>query len=88
MTLGRKDFSKTRPDSGAHVFGLAGFLRDDDLIGHDGLLEESIPSRGVRTYSEQRDLASWRELSRPAILPALQAQIEDRAVLELAGLNG
>ena len=37
MTLGRKDFSVTRTDGGADVFGLAGFFRDDDLIGHDGL---------------------------------------------------
>jgi hypothetical protein len=36
MTLGRKYFSITSTDGGAHVFGLAGFLRDDDLIGHDG----------------------------------------------------
>ena len=38
MTLGRKDFSVARTDGGADVFGLAGFLRDDDLIGHDGLV--------------------------------------------------
>jgi hypothetical protein len=37
MTLGRKDFSVTRTDGSTDVFGLAGFLRDDDLIGHDGL---------------------------------------------------
>src|SRR5215204_3793933 len=37
MTLGRKYFSITRTDGGADVFRLAGFLRDDDLIGHDGL---------------------------------------------------
>jgi hypothetical protein len=36
MTLGRKDFSVTRTNGGADVFGLAGFLRDDDLIGHKG----------------------------------------------------
>jgi hypothetical protein len=36
MTLGRKDFSVTRTDGGADVFRLAGFLRDDDLIGHNG----------------------------------------------------
>ena len=36
MTLGRKDFSVTRTDGGADTFRLAGFLRDDDLIGHDG----------------------------------------------------
>jgi hypothetical protein len=37
MTLGRKDFSVTRADGGAHVFRLAGFLCDDNLIGHCGL---------------------------------------------------
>src|SRR5829696_1441750 len=37
MTLGRKDFTVTRADGGAHVFRLAGFLRDNDLIGHDGV---------------------------------------------------
>jgi hypothetical protein len=36
MTLGRKYFSVTRTDGGADVFGLAGFFRDDDLIGHNG----------------------------------------------------
>ena len=36
MTFGWKDFSVARTDGGAHVFGLAGFLRDDDLIGHAG----------------------------------------------------
>src|SRR6202162_840376 len=36
MTLGRKDFSVTRTDGSADVFGLAGFFRDDDLIGHNG----------------------------------------------------
>jgi hypothetical protein len=37
MSLGRKDFSETRADGGADVFGLAGFFRDDDLIGHNRL---------------------------------------------------
>ena len=36
MTLGRKDFSVTRTDGGADVFGLAGFFRDDDLIAMTG----------------------------------------------------
>src|SRR6266567_3259897 len=59
MTLGRKDFSITRTDGGADVFGLAGFLRDDDLIGHDGArLEGSIRRRRMRTYSEQGSLTS------------------------------
>ena len=36
MALGREDFSVTRTDGGADVFSLAGFFRDDDLIGHNG----------------------------------------------------
>ena len=40
MTLGWEDVSVARTDGGADVFGLAGFLRDDDLIGHDGLVLE------------------------------------------------
>jgi hypothetical protein len=35
MALGRENFSVTRTDGGADVFGLAGFFRDDDLTGHD-----------------------------------------------------
>src|SRR5262245_17711064 len=34
MTLGRKDVPITRTNGGANVFGLAGFFRDDDLVGH------------------------------------------------------
>jgi hypothetical protein len=36
MTLGRKDLSLPRTDGAADVFRLAGFLRDNDLIGHNG----------------------------------------------------
>jgi hypothetical protein len=36
MTLGREDVSVPRTHGGADVFRLAGFLRDDDLIGHTG----------------------------------------------------
>src|ERR1700722_11439755 len=39
MALGREDFSVTRTDGDADVFGLAGFFRDDDLISHDGSLK-------------------------------------------------
>jgi hypothetical protein len=47
MTLGREDVSVTRPDSGAHVFGLAGLFRDDDLINHDkGLGWKKVRHRG------------------------------------------
>jgi len=35
MALGRKNVSVTRTHRGADVFRLAGFLRDDDLIGHN-----------------------------------------------------
>src|SRR5580704_13259849 len=36
MALGREDVSVSRTDGSADVFRLAGFLRDDDLIGHNG----------------------------------------------------
>jgi hypothetical protein len=36
MTLGRENFSVMRTDCSADVFRLAGFLRDNDLIGHNG----------------------------------------------------
>jgi hypothetical protein len=36
MTLGRKDVSVPRTHGGTDVFRLAGFLRDYDLIGHNG----------------------------------------------------
>ena len=58
MTLGRKDFSVTRTDGCANVFCLAGLLRDDDLIGHDGSFRRIDPESVVRTYSEQNSLAS------------------------------
>ena len=38
MALGWKNITVARTDCGADVFGLAGFLRDDDLICHDGPL--------------------------------------------------
>src|SRR5215208_1935604 len=37
MSFGRKNVSVATTDRGADVLGLAGFLRDDDLIGHHGL---------------------------------------------------
>ena len=40
MALGREDVSVTRTDGGTDVFGLAGFLRDDDLIGHNRLVSK------------------------------------------------
>jgi hypothetical protein len=43
----------TRSDGSADVFGLARFLRDDDLISHDGSFERIDFGRGIRTYSEQ-----------------------------------
>ena len=38
MAFGRENVSVARTNGGADVFGLAGFLRDDDLIGHNGSL--------------------------------------------------
>ena len=34
MALSRQDYAVARPDGGADVICLVGFLRDDDLIGH------------------------------------------------------
>jgi hypothetical protein len=36
MALGRKNFSVPRTNGGSDVFCLGGFLRDDNLINHDG----------------------------------------------------
>jgi hypothetical protein len=36
MAFGRENVSVARTNGGADVFGLAGFFRDDDLIGHNG----------------------------------------------------
>jgi hypothetical protein len=36
VALGRENVSVTRTDGSADIFRLAGFLRDDDLIGHNG----------------------------------------------------
>jgi hypothetical protein len=38
MALSWKNITVARTNCGADVFGLAGFLRDDDLICHDGPL--------------------------------------------------
>jgi hypothetical protein len=45
MTLGREDYAVARTNGGADVICLAGFLRDDDLIGHMARREESIRKR-------------------------------------------
>jgi hypothetical protein len=55
MALGREDIPVTRTNGGADVFGLAGFFRDDNLIGHDELGWRI----SMRTYSEQKYIASW-----------------------------
>ena len=59
MALGRENVSVARTDGGTDVFCLAGFLRDDDLIGHDGSFRKINSTAAMRTYREQRDLASW-----------------------------
>jgi hypothetical protein len=38
MALGWENVSVAKTNGGVDVFGLAGFLRDDDLISHDGLV--------------------------------------------------
>jgi hypothetical protein len=52
VPLGREDFSIPSTDGGADVFRLAGFLRDDKLISHDGSfgrIDSTAPA--ARTYS-------------------------------------
>ena len=80
MTLGRKDFSVTRTDGGAHVFRLAGFLGDDDLIGHDGLGWKNRFDRTMRTYSEQSRLSSL-----PAWLRRRRTSVAEPVCFGLSG---
>jgi hypothetical protein len=58
MALGREDIAVTRTDSGADVFCLVCFLRYDDLICHDGPLEECGISN--KTNSELWRITSCR----------------------------
>ena len=54
MALGRENVSVTRTNGGADVFRLAGFLRDDNLISHNGLVwKNRFDSGAMRTYSER-----------------------------------
>jgi hypothetical protein len=46
MALSWKNVAVARTNCGADVFGLAGFLRDDDLICHDGPLGRMAGSKG------------------------------------------
>ena len=41
VSFGWKDVAIARPDGGADVLRLAGFLSDDDLVGHAPLLKQS-----------------------------------------------
>ena len=71
MTLGRKDFSVTRTDGSADVFGLTGFFRDDDLIGHNGSFSKNQFDSGDREHIAQavsrlrRDLLSSTDAAGP-----------------------
>ena len=47
MPLGREDVSVARTHGGANVLSLAGFLGDDDLIHHRGLVQGTVV--GVRS---------------------------------------
>ena len=46
MALSWKNITVARTNCGADVFGLAGFLRNDDLICHDGPLGRTAGSKG------------------------------------------
>jgi hypothetical protein len=59
MALSWKNITVARTNRGADVLGLAGFLRDDDLICHDGPLgrsnltaEHIMNTRDVQVKSE------------------------------------
>ena len=53
MALGRENVSVARTNGGADVFCLAGFLRDDDLICHDGPFGRmDFGNVSIRTYRE------------------------------------
>jgi hypothetical protein len=57
MALGRKNVAVATADGGADVFRLAGFLGDDDLVGHDGsTMRKDFGGAAPGTYSE---LFSW-----------------------------
>jgi len=59
MALGRKNGSVARTNSGADVFGLAGFLGGGCLISNNGLVwKRGFDSALMGTYSEQRWLTS------------------------------
>jgi hypothetical protein len=75
MALGGEDVSVARTHGGADVFGLAGFLRDDDLISHDGLVwKNRFDSAGMRTYREQYGLASCAGLLRAPTQPSREVE--------------
>jgi len=58
MALSWKNIAVARTNCGADIFGLAGFLRDDDLICHDGPLgrmagiDSATTPIDNRTYQE------------------------------------
>ena len=55
MALCRQNVSVARPNRGTDVFGLAGLLRDDDLVSHLGLvLKIEFYKATIRTYSERK----------------------------------
>ncbi len=59
MAFGREDISVARTNGGADVLCLAGFLRDDDLICHDGPFGRmDSDNASIRTYKEHRGQVS------------------------------
>ena len=61
MALSWKNIAVARANCGADVFGLAGFLRDDDLISHGSSPGRHRFNAGNRTYRERRrDLQAAR----------------------------
>ena len=67
MALSWKNIAVARTNCGADVFGLTGFLRNDDLICHDGPLgrwpveraDAPIDSRTYREHNLAIGSSSW-----------------------------
>src|SRR5256885_17266354 len=80
MTLGREDDSVARTDGGTDVFGLTGFFRDDDLIGHDRL--------GWKNQFDSDSAGTYREAARtspPQVAMASSTSASSNAVVAASG---
>jgi glycine cleavage system aminomethyltransferase T len=70
MALSWKNITVARTNCGADVFGLACFLRDDDLICHDGLFGRmDLTARHFKNIGISRVLAGFTLPDRNAPCP-------------------